>query len=429
MVNRTRFSLVSVFVLLATLLLSACGGTTNTPEAGPTNTPGGAVQPTAAITSTNATKDTGNKPTQPAGQDEKLVRIGFAFALTGDNGANGKSQRQAAELAWHEIDAAGGINGFRIAATFDDTAGKPDKALTVYQKQINGDNVLTVVGPTLSSEATTTDPEAQKIGCPVLAVSNPDSGITDIGDFIFRASLADSQVIPETVKQAKEKLGISKVAILYDKDDASSKSSYDTFKAELQKNSVQVVNEQTFADTDTDYKTQLTAIKGANPDAIVVSAPAKSVLTILQQSRNDVKIDSKVHIIGNSSFNSTALIKAAGPAAEGLVVGGAWNINASDDLSKNFIANFKKTYGRDPDEFAAQSYAGLYILADAIKRANVTGLTAKTLKDDRVKVRDALKATKDVDTVLGKFSFTDKRDASYSPVVQVVKDGKLEILK
>src|SRR5205814_1812092 len=154
---------------------------------------------------------------------------------------------------------------------------------------------------------------------------------------------------------------ISKVSILYAKDDAFSKSGYDVFKAELQKNNIKILSEQTFASTDTDYKAQLTAIKADNPDAIVVSALAAPAQTILQEARNDVGIDPKVTIIGGNGFNSPAVLKTAGKAAEGLIVGAAWNINASDDLSQKFIANFKKTYGADPDQFAAQAYAGVYI--------------------------------------------------------------------
>ena len=140
---------------------------------------------------------------------------------------------------------------------------------------MNTDVVLAVVGPTLSNEALSSDPEAQKVGCPVLAVSNTAAGITDIGDFIFRDSLAESQVIPETIKQAKEKLGISKVAILYAKDDAFSKSGYDVFKAELQKSNIQILTEQSFATTDTDYKAQLTAIIAAS-SVIAAGAPRRS---------------------------------------------------------------------------------------------------------------------------------------------------------
>ncbi len=430
---RLRFSFAAALLAL-TMLLSACGdstASTATPQTGAgggaANTPAGGTggsdsTPTEAAASAQGTKVKGPDP-------DTLVRIGFAFTTSGPNGVYGASQRKAAELAWHEIDNAGGINGHQIAATFEDTAGKPDQAITVFQKFAKVDNALAIVGPTLSNEAKSSDPEAQKAGVPVLAVSNTAAGITDIGDFIYRDSLAESQVIPETIKEAKDKLHIGKVSILYAKDDAFSKSGYDVFKAELQKNGITILSEQTFATADTDYKAQLTAIKADKPDAIVVSALAAPAQTILQQARNDVGIDPKVIIIGGNGFNSPAVLQKAGKAAEGLVVGGAWNINASDDLSQKFAANYKKTYGADPDQFAAQSYAGFYILADAIKRANIKDYSAKNLKENRVAVRDALRTTKNLPTVLSSFSFTPQRDANHPPVVQVVKNGKFEILK
>jgi branched-chain amino acid transport system substrate-binding protein len=422
--------LSAVLLLALALLLAACGPEpTPTPGAG-TGTGRGATDATptaAATTGTGATDAT--KPPASGGEDEQPVRIGFAFVTSGDNAVYGRSQRQAAEMAWKEIEAAGGIDGHKIAAIFEDTAADPKQAITVFQQFITSDNVLAIVGPTLSNEAKSSDPEAQKAGVPVLAVSNTATGITEMGNFIFRDSLAESQVIPETIKQAKEKLGLTKVSLLYANDDAFSQSGYEVFKAELEKNDVQILSEQTFSTKDTDYRTQLTAIKAENPDAIVVSALAKPAQTILQQARNDVGIDPKVHIIGGNGFNSPAVVEAAGPAAEGLVVGAAWNISAESEVNKKFVENFTKQYGRPPDQFAAQSYAGFYILVDAIKRAGITDFTTISLKQNREKIRDALAATKDFETVLGTFSFTEGRDANHPPVVQVVKDGKFEILK
>ncbi|MFL5735183.1 MAG: ABC transporter substrate-binding protein [Chloroflexia bacterium] len=431
MTKAKRFSPILALLLLATAVLQACGSSS---EATSTPAPGGGTTPAAQAETTPTEQQAGatpqaNQPTRPPGVAEKLTRLGLVLVTSGDNAVYGKSQRQAAEMAWKEIDAAGGINGAKIAAIFEDSVSKPDRAVTAFQKLINTDDVLAIIGPTLSNEALSADPEAQKAKVPVLGISNTASGITDIGDFIFRDSLAESQVIPETVKQAKDKLGIAKVSILYAKDDAFSKSGYDVFKSELQKNNIQILSEQTFSTNDTDFKPQLTAIKGENPDAIVVSALAKPAQTILQQARGEVGIDTKIHIIGGNGFNSPAVLKAAGAAAEGLVVGAAWNSAASDDLNKKFIDAYKAKYGSVPDQFAAQSYAGFYILADAIKRANLTDLTPKALTQNRLKVRDALKTTKDFPTVLGNFSFTDKRDANHPPVVQIVKSGKFEVLK
>jgi branched-chain amino acid transport system substrate-binding protein len=425
MLKKVRLGWLSL-MLVGVMLLSACGqeAATAVPPTATTGA-GGTVDATATTgVGTDATAPAmAESPTAMAGTDAGEVIIGFAYVTSGDNAVYGNSQKAATQMAIDEINSAG--DGPKIVPIYEDTAAKPDQAITVFQKFINTDKVHCIIGPTLSNEARSADPEAQKAGVPVLAVSNTAGGITDIGDYIYRDSLAEFQVIPETIKQAKAKLGIQKVSIMYAKDDAFSKSGYDVFKAELEKNNIQILSEQTFSTGDTDYRTQLTAIKGENPDAIVVSALANPAQTIMQQARNDVGIDPKVHIIGGNGFNSPAVVTAAGPAAEGLIVGAAWNLNAKDEMSRKFIENYNKANGKDPDQFAAQAYAGVYIMYDAIKRADVSG---KSLAEARTAIRDALKDV-NVETVLGTFTFTEKRDANHPPVVQIVKDGKFDLLE
>lgn len=405
----TRLSLALVLLLL----LSACGGQAATPVS----------VPEQATATTGVAETPAAQATPEAGGGTAELLIGFAFITSGDNAVYGNSQKAAAELAIEEINAMS--EGPKITPFFEDTAAKPDQAITVFQKFINDNKVHAIIGPTLSNEAKSSDPIAQTAGVPVLAVSNTAAGIVEMGDYIFRDSLSEAQVIPETIKQAKEKLNLTKVSLLYANDDAFSKSGADVFRAELQKNGVEILSEQTFSTTDTDYKTQLTAIKGENPDAIVVSALAKPAQTILQQARNDVGIDPSIPIIGGNGFNSPAVVTAAGEAAEGAIVGAAWNPNAEDELSKAFIEAFTAKNGKGPDQFAAQAYAGVYIVWDAAKRADIGG---KSLAEARTAIRDALK-TVSVPTVLGEFSFLETRDANHKPVVQIVQDGKFAIFK
>lgn len=405
----TRLSLALVLLLL----LSACGGQAATPVS----------VPEQATATTGVAETPAAQATPEAGGGTAELLIGFAFITSGDNAVYGNSQKAAAELAIEEINAMS--EGPKITPFFEDTAAKPDQAITVFQKFINDNKVHAIIGPTLSNEAKSSDPIAQQAGVPVLAVSNTAAGIVEMGDYIFRDSLSEAQVIPETIKQAKEKLNLTKVSLLYANDDAFSKSGADVFRAELQKNGVEILSEQTFSTTDTDYKTQLTAIKGENPDAIVVSALAKPAQTILQQARNDVGIDPSIPIIGGNGFNSPAVVTAAGEAAEGAIVGAAWNPNAEDELSKAFIEAFTAKNGKGPDQFAAQAYAGVYIVWDAAKRADIGG---KSLAEARTAIRDALK-TVSVPTVLGEFSFLETRDANHKPVVQIVQDGKFAIFK
>jgi branched-chain amino acid transport system substrate-binding protein len=130
----------------------------------------------------------------------------------------------------------------------------PSRAPTSTTALINGDKVAVVIGPTLSNTAKITNPIAQQIGVPVLGVSNTAGGITEIGDFIFRNSLTEAVVIPNTMKVSKAKLGFKKVVLFFGNDDAFTKSGADVFRKALQAEGIQILSEQTFAKGDRDSR-------------------------------------------------------------------------------------------------------------------------------------------------------------------------------
>lgn len=342
------------------------------------------------------------------------LKVGLVFSMTGGAASYGASQKEGAQLAVAQINAAAG-GGMQVEAVFEDDASVPQQGTNVYNKLINGDKVAAIIGPTLSNTAKITNPIAQQIGVPVLGVSNTAGGITEIGNFIFRNSLTEAVVIPNTIKSAKEKLGLKKVAVFYGNDDAFTKSGYDVFKKVLQAEGIQILSEQTFAKGDRDFSPQLTQIKAQNPDAIICSALVEEASGIVNQARQ-LGIPKTVPMIGGNGFNSPALMKNAGEAAEGVVVGAAWNMSSSNPLNLKFVDDYTKKFNRPPDQFAAQAFVGTHIVYQAAKAAGTA--------DNRKAIRDALVKIKDMDTVLGRFSFTEGRDADHPPVVQEVKGGK-----
>ena len=250
----------------------------------------------------------------PAFAADKEAKVGFAFSMTGGAAAYGETQKDGAQLAVDEINAKAAPGEIKIVPIFDDDASQPQQGANVFNKFINADKVVVVIGPTLSNTAQVTDRIAQQAGVPVLAVSNTAKGVTEIGDYIFRDSLMEAVVIPNTIRTVKEKLGIKKVATLYGNDDAFTKSGYDAFKQALQDSGIEILSEQTFAKGDRDFSPQLTQIKSLNPDAIVVSALVEEASGIVSQARQ-LGIPASVPIIGGNGFNSPSLIKNAGPGS------------------------------------------------------------------------------------------------------------------
>jgi branched-chain amino acid transport system substrate-binding protein len=356
----------------------------------------------------------GPRATQAAG----TITIGAVADETGAQSVYGVSIADGLNLADSEINAAGGVNGNKLNLLLDDSASSKEQVITLFQQLINQQHALAIIGPTLSSEAKVADPLAQKAGVPVLATSNTATGITQIGDYIFRDSLTEAAIIPVTVKTARAKLGLHRVAIIYGNDDILTKGEYTIFNAALAANGIAVTDVETFQKGNVDFSAQLTKIKGSKPDAIVACALAQEAANIMIAARR-LGIPASIHFIGGNGFNSPQLAKIAGQAAEGAISGAAWFSGSKRPKNVAFIAAFTRRYGHAPDQFAAQAYDGLYILAQAIKNAHTTS--------DRKAVRDALAAIKHYQGATGDFSFTPGRDALEAGSVLVVKGGKFQL--
>jgi branched-chain amino acid transport system substrate-binding protein len=256
------------------------------------------------------------------------------------------------------------------------------------------------------------DPTAQQAGVPVLAISNAASGITGIGNFIFRVCLSESQLVPSIITALRGHLKLHSAALLYSDTDPNRSGSHG-FKTSLQGLGIHITSEQTFGRDQTDFTPQLEDIAASRPDVLFVVAPSSAAASILTQARQHGL--EGVPIVGNNAFNSDAVLRGAGAAAEGLIVGSAWSADASTVRNQQFIQSYRARYGVDPDQVAAQAYTGVYIVATAIQNAD-------TATDPRA-VRDALEQIKGLDTPLGSFGFNDSHDPDYPPIVQVVRHG------
>jgi branched-chain amino acid transport system substrate-binding protein len=374
----------------------------------------------AAVMAAACSDKTAPKPAESTAVGA-TVKIGAALSLTGPAASYGGQQKAGLQAAVAEVNAevnaAGGLP-VKIELVIEDDASTKEQGIAVFQKLINRDKVAAIIGPTLSNTASAADPIAQQAGVTVIGVSNTATkGITDIGDHIWRDSLTEAQVIPGAFKKAQQKLAFKTAGVLYGNDDVFTKSGFDVMQQTLADLGVKVVGTQTFAKADRDYHAQLTALIDAKPDALVVSALADNAAAIVSQARQQGWTGA---ILGGNGFNSPAFIKNAGPAAEGVLVGTSWDSTSQSAPNQKFLATLAKQ-SVNPDQFSAQAYTSIYILAEAIKQAG-----GKAGRDD---INAGLAKVKDLDTPLGKFSFTPGRDASHEPSVQTVKDGKFQIVQ
>ena len=358
------------------------------------------------------------------------IKIGVAEALTGGAAQYGISIRNGFQLAAEEINAAGGVNGDKLVLIVEDEQGKKEEAINAFKKLIFQDKVLMLFGPTLSNSAQAADPVAQAAKVVVFGTSNTADGITSIGEFVFRNSVTEADVLPVTIKAAVKTAKIKSVAVLYGNDDVFTKSGYDNFKRAIEEQKLPVTTTETFAKGDVDFKAQLTKIKATNPDAIVLSALLAEGAPIMVQAR---QLGLNVPVIGGNGMNSVKVFDLAKGASDNLWVGSPWSIENRTKENNSFIVAFTLKYKSTPDQFAAQAYDALHIAAAAIKKVKLSG----DLTKDRAALRDALPDVKWTGAT-GGFVFRRAKDKSGNPagydaqqlpIISVTKGNNYVIVK
>ena len=358
------------------------------------------------------------------------LKIGVAEALTGGAAQYGVPIRNGFQLAADEINAKGGVNGNKLVLVIEDEQGKKEEAINVFKKLIFQDKVLMIFGPTLSNSMFAAGPVANAAKVVAFGTSNTANGISEMGPYIFRNSVMESDVLPVTVSTAVKHYKIKKVAVIYGNDDAFTKSGYDVFKGVLADRNLPVTTTETYVKGDVDFKAQLTKIKASEPDAVVCSCLAEEAANIMIQARG---LGIKAPFIGGNGFNSPKLFEISKLAGEGTFVGSPWSNTNPAPVNKAFVANYAKKYDAQPNQFAAQAYDALSIVAATLKDIKLSG----DLAADREALKNALPKAS-ISGATGPFKFRPAKtkdgkvggwDADQKPFIYVVRGGKFTLFE
>lgn len=327
------------------------------------------------------------------------IPIGIAVAQTSNIALFGQEQVNGAKIAEEAINAAGGVNGEKIALVFQDTGGDEAGAVNAFQNLINRDKVVAIIGPTLSQQAFAADPLANQAKVPVIAPSNTAKGIPEIGPFVSRVSAPMTQVAPHSIRQAMRlNPDIKRVAVLYAQNDAFSSSETEVFQQAVKDLGLETVTVQKFQTTDTDFTTQVTTVLGANADLVVISGLAADSGNLVKQLR---QLGYKGLIVGGNGLNSPNMFPVCGALCADTLVAQAYSPAAVDQnpVNKAFVAAFEQAYKKAPAQFSAQAYAAVQVVAEAL--AKVERQTGKKIAAfELAELREAVNAALRTGTTL-----------------------------
>jgi len=357
------------------------------------------------------TKKEGATPNSPTANATEIV-VGEYGSMTGGEATFGQSTHQGIQLAFKQINAAGGVKGKTLRLESVDDEGKPEEAATAVTKLITQDKVIAILGEVASSRSLAAAPIAQQYKVPMVSPSSTNPKVTDVGDYIFRVCFIDPFQGTVMAKFAHDNLKVKKVAIMRDVKSDYSVGLANYFKETFTKMGGEIISEQTYVSNDIDFKAQLTSIKSSKPDAIFIPGYYTEVGLIARQARG---LGIKVPLLGGDGWDSSKLFEIGKEAVVGSYFSNHYTTDTTDPRARDFIEAFKKEFnGTIPDGLGAMGYDAALVLADAMKRAK--DLTTAD-------IRDALAATKDFAGVTGKITINEQRNATKSAVVvQVAGD-------
>ncbi len=307
------------------------------------------------------------------------IKVGVIGPFTGGSSSMGVSMRDGVRLATQEINAAGGINGNKIVLVERDDEAKNERGVQISQELINNEKVIAALGYINTGVALASQRFFQDAKIPVINNVATGSLITNQfpnapENYIVRTSAADNIQAPMIAKEAVEKRGLKKVAILADSTNYGQLGREDMEKA-LKTYGVTPVAVEKFNIGDVDMTSQLLKAKNAGADVVLTYAIGPE----LAQIANGMgKLGWKKPMIGSWTLSMASFIDTSGKNGNGATMPETFiQQPATTPKRKAFVDAYLKEFKPKNGVIAspvsaAQGYDSVYILAAAIKQAGGT---------------------------------------------------------
>ena len=354
--------------------------------------------------------------------------LGYSASNTGPYATQAKRNGVAIEVAVDEINAAGGINGKKLAVQSFDTSGKPEQAVVAVQRFAQDVKALAVIGPFSSRECRVAFPVGDRLGITQMSMASSAPKVAAPFTYAFRNTVEENYLWERLLRTIERKgFPHASAAIAYATDDAISQSlGTGVLPERIKAAKIPLVATVTFRVAAFDFSAQVSQLMQNPSDLIPVGTPPDTLLRFLTELRRQ---GNKGRILGGSSIADVDLPERMGPPGEGTMVGATFHAGMEDARTKAFVERFKaklKAKGEpviDPSQFDAATYDIVYMYADAMKRTKVTGDPAK-LAEERQAIRDQIKNMKAYPALVGPVSMGPDNDVTKTIYILEAKADK-----
>lgn len=317
-------------------------------------------------------------------QESKKVNVGVILPLTGAIAKTGSDAKIALEVAQADFP------GSNISLVFEDDSFTPTQSVSAFNKLLNLNSVVAVIGPLNGSSIESVRSLAVANKIPVFT---PYGSANEIGDYLYKNS---SEVYSEDkfIADKMDNLGYKNVAIIYFLNDFGIKHSR-YFKEAVVSNGGEIVADESYPVGSNDFRTVLTKIKTAKPEALYVINVGAGVGQITKQA---FELGLKAPFFGQYGTEASDLLTVGGESLEGMIYTSEINEGYLSDKQKRFIAEFERRAGISPSIVAYNTYDIYSILVKAVD----------VCRADSICINKYIANIKDFEGVSGKFSILNR---------------------
>lgn len=360
--------------------------------------------------------NTGDGGSVSGGSDSDTIRIGGLAPLTGDAASYGVAVNNAIQMAVEDINANGGIDGKQIEYIYYDEKGDTTEATNAYNKLVQDDKVVAIIGDVTTKPTLAVAQTSQQDNIPIITATATAAEVTLTGPNIFRACFTDPFQGELMASYASEKLGATKVAVLSDMADDYSSGIAEAFVAKAEELGMQVVADEKYQDGDVDFKSQLTNIKGQNPDVLFLPVYYEDLRLISAQAK---EVGVTAQLCGADGWDSVLTDNFDSSVLNGGVFCSQYSTESTDERVQSFISAYKEKYEMDPNMFAVLAYDATNMMAQAISDAGST---------DSQAIIDAMAAL-EYDGLTGRMTFDEDRNPQKSAVIVSIQDNAYKFVE
>ncbi len=311
------------------------------------------------------------------------LTVGAYLSMTGATADFGTQTKRGFDMAFEDVNHAGGVRGKPVSLVVLDTQGKADEAGNAVTRLIDVEGAVAVLGEVASSLSLVGGRICQRKGVPMISPSSTNEAVTQIGDQVFRVCFIDPFQGYVMARFAADHMHYTRVAVFRDVRNDYSVGLARAFVDEFRRTGGQIVAEQSYSAGDTDFGAQLTSMKSAAPEAIFIPGYYGDVGNIARQAK---RLGLQATLLGGDGWDSPQLREIGGPDILGSYYSNHFAPDNPSPRARSFIARYRQRHGEPPTSLAAQGYDAAMMLFDAMRRA--PELTPRAIRVELAKTRD-----------------------------------------